>query len=303
MKTTKTQNIIKSKFKLLAVFGLLMLCMNSCVYSLFPIYTEDTLVFNELLLGKWQTEGETEDYLQFIKMTEKEEAASGIFKKKVTYTDSIYGADWKIKSNGPITIEVDGQKISDTDSIKMYYESIMSRVSNGNKASENKFTASDDDSEVPEVLQELHDKNEFASSFAKFEGSAHVVLDESYKLIVMDDGERLIYQAHLVQIGVDLFLDLYPLAEFSNSEFGNNLFPVHTFMKVEIKDDELDLIFFNLKKLNDLFENNLIRLRHEKVDGTVLITAQPKEIQKFLKKYSKDESVFESVETYKRVKL
>jgi len=45
MKTTKTQNIMKSKLKVLSVFGLLIIGMSSCVYSLFPIYTEDTLVY------------------------------------------------------------------------------------------------------------------------------------------------------------------------------------------------------------------------------------------------------------------
>jgi len=72
-------------------------------------------------------------------------------------------------------------------------------------------------------------------------------------------------------------------------------------MKMDMKDGKLNLTMFDLEKLNKLFDSNLIRLRHENVDGTVLITAQPKEIQKFLEKYADDESVFESIETYARV--
>ena len=63
------------------------------------------------------------------------------------------------------------------------------------------------------------------------------------------------------------------------------------------------MIHFDLEKLNDLFESNLIRLRHENVDGTILITAQPKELQKFFDTYADDESVFDTRETYSRASV
>jgi hypothetical protein len=72
-------------------------------------------------------------------------------------------------------------------------------------------------------------------------------------------------------------------------------------MKVKLNGNKLDLIQFDLDKLNKLFKSNLIRLRNENVDGTILITAQPKELQKFLDKYSDDESVFEDAESYTRI--
>jgi len=72
-------------------------------------------------------------------------------------------------------------------------------------------------------------------------------------------------------------------------------------MKVKLNGNKLDLIQFDLDKLNKLFKSNLIRLRNENVDGTILITAQPKELQKFLDKYSEDESVFEDGESYTRI--
>ena len=66
-------------------------------------------------------------------------------------------------------------------------------------------------------------------------------------------------------------------------------------------DKKLVLTPFDLEKLNRLFESNLIRLRHENVDGSVLITAQPREIQKFLERYSEDETVFEDADIYERI--
>ncbi|MCR9081468.1 MAG: hypothetical protein NXH89_03550, partial [Cyclobacteriaceae bacterium] len=71
--------------------------------------------------------------------------------------------------------------------------------------------------------------------------------------------------------------------------------------KLRLTGQKLVLTPFDLEKLNRLFESNLIRLRHENVDGTVLITAQPKEIQKFLERYSEDETVFEDADIYERI--
>jgi len=84
-------------------------------------------------------------------------------------------------------------------------------------------------------------------------------------------------------------------------DYSSNFMPVHTFIKLKFTNNQLDLTAFNLEKLNKLFESNLIRLRHENVDGTVLITAQPDEIQKFIDQYSDDETVFEETEHYKRI--
>jgi hypothetical protein len=136
---------------------------------------------------------------------------------------------------------------------------------------------------------------------AKFKGTAYVSQEESYKMVVMSGGERLPYQAHVVAIGEDYFLDLYPLPEFSDNTFSNNLFPVHTFMKMNLENGKLKLTQFDLEKLNELFESNLVRLRHEYVDGNVVITAQPEEIQKFLDRYSNDENVFDDIEVYEKV--
>jgi len=56
----------------LAVGGLLLL-LNSCVYSLFPIYTEETLVFIPELVGRWQLPEEDGDYIEFTSLSEEED--------------------------------------------------------------------------------------------------------------------------------------------------------------------------------------------------------------------------------------
>jgi len=56
---------MKSKLKVLSVFGLLIIGMSSCVYSLFPIYTEDTLVYLPELEGKWLEHDNEGNYIVF----------------------------------------------------------------------------------------------------------------------------------------------------------------------------------------------------------------------------------------------
>lgn len=203
--------IIKMKIimkkRSIVLLGILAVLLNSCVYSLFPIYTEDTLVFKEELVGKWSAGEE--------------------------------GVHFLFESMGKKTSTFNTEQI------------------------------------------EIH--------------------EESYKLtLINDDVPKEAFVAHLVEIGDDLFMDLFPLREFSSKNISDNFFPVHTFYKVEITENEFTMTYFDLDKLNKLFESNRIRLRHENVDGTIMITAQPKELQKFIDKYSDDESVFDYTETYKR---
>lgn len=62
------------KSKVILAFTALMFLMSSCVYSLFPIYTEDTLVFLPDLLGKWQLSvNDPDSYIEFEQVNPEQE--------------------------------------------------------------------------------------------------------------------------------------------------------------------------------------------------------------------------------------
>jgi len=299
---------MKKKLKVLVAFSALMICMSSCVYSLFPIYTDDTLVFLPELVGKWQDSYDEDDYILFEALDqEKEEDITINADVPSEYSDSMSGNGWSIKSGDTISITRNGVKITDRDAVKAHFDTLIGDkmvIKGGVEAV--RSTLDSVENKLAPALKNLGDGLEKLAEGIKqaekrIKGTAFVTKKESYKMVVMDDGEEVSYLAHVVSIGKEYFLDLYPMSEYSNLAFGQNLFPVHTFMKMDMKDGKLNLTMFDLEKLNKLFDSNLIRLRHENVDGTVLITAQPKEIQKFLEKYADDESVFESIETYARV--
>lgn len=273
------------------VFIILLISMSSCVYSLFPIYTSDTVVFKKELLGKWSTGEKADEYIIFeTRSNEEEEKKTTQERPPVVYLDSI-----KV---GTLTMRF--QEVLP----KEEKDSIIARL-------EKKFADNDLEENLTPLIEDMSPgfskpledlKKAKGDNKANFMGTIEVYEKKSYKMTVFSDGKKEEYLTHLVEIGDDLFLDIYPKVEVSsNFLMGNNYFPVHTFLKLEVTNDQLNLTFFDLEKLNKLFESNLIRIRHEMVEGSVLITAQPEEIQKFLDKYADDKTVFDYTESYSRI--
>lgn len=283
---TLSQEIMKNKLTL--IFGILLVTLSSCVYSLFPIYTEDTLVFKKELLGKWATTEDGSEYMLFQNANAKEADEE---EKGAAYTLKIREG-FTMSSDEPISMVINGDTIYDEGVIREEMLKKLSKVENPEKSNEDAFDKVQD-----KVESVLKDKK------WEFKGTVSVSdTEKSYKLKIVTSDAEQDYTAHLVEIGGDLFMDIYPETHFSSNNFSENYFPVHTFFKVDLSENKFKLTSFDLEKLNKLFESNLIRLRHENVEGSILITAQPEELQKFIDKYSDDESVFEEAETYHRVK-
>lgn len=291
----------------LAVGGLLVL-LNSCVYSLFPIYTEETLVFIPELVGRWQLPEEDWNYIEFTSLSKEEDmvvnsAEPSENQSEGEYTDSVTVGDMTIRYNAADGIKVNGKMTYNRDSIRMFYEEIAKKsIAKSDTPSSDVGIALD---AMGKTFEALGNTVEAVSKFTKhptsIKGKAYSSFEESYRVTVMDNGKLIEYIGHVAKIGKDYFLDIFPLAEYSDDGFGSSVLPVHTFLKLRLNGQKLVLTPFDLEKLNRLFESNLIRLRHENVDGTVLITAQPREIQKFLERYSEDETVFEDADIYERI--
>jgi len=242
LQTMKNKNYHQMKlFKSVLLFGMLAVLMSSCVYSLFPIYTLDTLIYEKELLGTYVTKD--------------------------------------------ATIEVTPGKISASKNVET-----------------SKFNGNISVTESPNEDDTAEEKSEYKKK-------------AGYTFKVTYDKDILLYDVHLVKIANEYYIDMFPqnvgreMGYEKGDPNSDNLYPVHTFLKVEFNDKELRLINFNLGRLNEMFKKNLIRLRHEivfdmltstKESGDVIITAKPAKIQKFISTYSKDPSVFYKPEIYKR---
>lgn len=101
------------------------------------------------------------------------------------------------------------------------------------------------------------------------------------------------FQLHLVELNGKTYIDFFPEqwnVDISILEF--HLMGVHTFAKVNIENDSIAINWFDSDWFKENLESNKIRIKHEKNSANILLTAQPKELQKFVSKYSNDEDAF-----------
>ena len=118
----------------------------------------------------------------------------------------------------------------------------------------------------------------------------------SYILNLMDkDSAQSKFSVHIIKLGGHYFLDFY-LEDFlddSDLDLASfHIIPVHTFAKLEVTENQLQINWFDQDWLEDLIEENKIRIHHEKNDDFILLTAKPGELQKFITKYVNSEEAF-----------
>lgn len=116
--------------------------------------------------------------------------------------------------------------------------------------------------------------------------------------------DTLRFEVGLYEVGEFLFLDYYPYDDEKRADFlfYQNYLPVHTFAKIEKKSaNQFNLYYFDYERINKLFDQNRIRLRHEKVEDVTILTDGTEEIQRFLKKYAEDSEAFDDVVELKRL--
>jgi len=196
---------------ILSIMLLLAVILPGCVFSLYPLYTENDLVYDSKLEGVW---------------------------------------------NDPKTQE--GWK----------FENLLQHEKEGNK----------NNSDVVKAGMLKDD----------------MINKKTYLFTYTENGEARRMQAHLTKLGEYLFLDLFPEElQLKNSFFESQFVPVHTYAKVKLSGNRIELYFLDKDFLNKLLDQNTIRIKHEKLDSYKVITASTDELQKFVKKYASNPDLFE----------
>jgi hypothetical protein len=120
------------------------------------------------------------------------------------------------------------------------------------------------------------------------------------------DGEPGEFEAHLGTIGGTLFLDLYPDKDswnrLKNEALAVHLAPTHTISKVSLEGDKLVIASLEHDWLKDLVSKNSLAIAHEKVEGSIVLTASTEALQEFLAKYADEPKAFASGEEFHRRK-
>ncbi len=106
--------------------------------------------------------------------------------------------------------------------------------------------------------------------------------------------DKVKFQLHLIELDGKTYIDFYP-EEWSvnNTILAFHLMGVHTFAKIDIHKEYINIAWFDPDWFEQKLKENKIRIKHEKNSGNILLTARPKDLQKFVVKYSDDENAFE----------
>ena len=121
--------------------------------------------------------------------------------------------------------------------------------------------------------------------------------DRSYDLMITKKQEipsKLI--GHLVEIERQRFLDLYP-SDDTKLETGDwikfQLVPAHLFLSIKKENDMLVMTAMDPDAIRKMLEKRPDWIKHEVIkDDRVVLTAQPKQLQKFLLEGLKTEGFF-----------
>lgn len=109
------------------------------------------------------------------------------------------------------------------------------------------------------------------------------------------DVKESTFSVHIIKLGGHYFLDFY-LEDFLDNEnldlASFHIVPVHTFAKIEVAENRLQINWYDQDWLEKLIKQNKIRIRHEDNGDFILLTASPKELQKFVSKYVNSEEAF-----------
>jgi hypothetical protein len=110
--------------------------------------------------------------------------------------------------------------------------------------------------------------------------------DKEYELRIYDDQKEVgRFSAHLIEIRglifIDLFPDTEPLEDLDDF-YKIHILPVHTFMKVDQINPNLQLRMIDYEKVENMLENEPNLIRHETVEDRIVLTASTEELQNFV---------------------
>jgi len=117
--------------------------------------------------------------------------------------------------------------------------------------------------------------------------------DQSYDLVITSDGKSARFDAHLLKLGTNLFLDIFPnetsFKESSlNDVYAIHLVPVHSLARVTEIGRTLNLAFMDPDWLKKTLQQDPGLIRHEKTSAPhdqLVLTASTRELQGFVLKY------------------
>jgi hypothetical protein len=133
-------------------------------------------------------------------------------------------------------------------------------------------------------------------------GNPKSIDKKSYHLHLTDyDKKETNYDVNIIQLDGIYFLDFYVTdidgANSSDSDAKLNywnlhVIPVHTFAKLTVANNTLQINWFDGDWLQKQIEGKKIKIQHEKSEEILLLTAKTADLQKLVVKYANTEAAF-----------
>ena len=127
----------------------------------------------------------------------------------------------------------------------------------------------------------------------------------NYALLAADDGEPARFEARLVKLNDQLFLDILPVEPPVENDFYRSLtIRAHLFAKIDIAEDEFLVSLMDPDWVRQQLENDAVTLSHQKLaNGEVLLTASTGELQAFMVMHGSDRGAFGDPAKFRREKV
>ncbi len=117
--------------------------------------------------------------------------------------------------------------------------------------------------------------------------------ESAYELVYTENEEPAKFQAHLLKLGDFLFLDIFPEDPgMKNGVYKGLLIPAHGFSRVWIEGDSVRLAYLDPDWLKQMIDKKHVKIDHDFIDKTIILTAQTKKLQNFALKYAEDAEAF-----------
>ena len=280
------------KICLLVVFTAAIV-ITGCISSLHPLYTTDTIVVDDRILGEW---------VQDITPT-------------FSFGDTTYSMT--ISEEGDTTIVLGGQN----DSSMVLSDEKFSSLFGSFVTPRFRFLTFERASSIIFERRDLSDTSFVELSGSRVSASTISIkpstismkpdgfkvksIEEelpyyilSYEKRVLGKHETIRMLTHLTKINDVLYANFYPYQLGEADSFSSNRIKTHSFAKIEFDQGGLNVFYFDTDRLEELVNNRQIRLKHERVgiDKGIVITASTKELRSFLYKYGHREDLYEDPE-------
>jgi len=130
-------------------------------------------------------------------------------------------------------------------------------------------------------------------SLSKEDLKDYYKFQHAFKVVRIKNKQKAVFLAMPFKINKQVFLDFTPFEIESNlsgqSLLKNHYVSVHSLVKYDVfPNGNIGFKWLDEDKIESLFEQKKIKIKHEKIgfyNHKYLLTAQPEELQKFIKKY------------------